>query len=275
MAATEANVKLAIKDNNCATNDPCALCGARTDPDVGPELFMADSWALVCHECGAKYAPALMAGLMPAQEAWELEFRRANGEAAEQAPLVEENPFMQETRWLRSATLAPDGGPEFLAEQAARFAEARRMQGRERRKGTPREEAWKVLDATDFGYEAWGSNLATVRGEVRFLLSAADCTLGQNEAACNSEGIDELRELGDLVAEMYGNLEHAIPAMRLLATVQRSLVARAKAIAEVMGCAPLDVSDFESIAPPAALLPAEQLPERWRPVVADDGDIPF
>ena len=54
---------LAIKDNNCATNDPCALCGARTDPNVGPELFVADSWALVCWDCGRKHEPELVAML--------------------------------------------------------------------------------------------------------------------------------------------------------------------------------------------------------------------
>ena len=52
---------LAIKLNNCATNDPCALCGNRTDPTTGPELFLAHSWALVCWECGRENAPALVA----------------------------------------------------------------------------------------------------------------------------------------------------------------------------------------------------------------------
>ena len=56
----EGSVKLAIKMNNCATNDPCAICGARTDPGLGPELFMADSWDVVCWDCGRKYAPALV-----------------------------------------------------------------------------------------------------------------------------------------------------------------------------------------------------------------------
>lgn len=56
----EKTYNLAIKFNNCASNDPCAICGARTDPSVGPELFMADSWALVCYACGEKYAPDLM-----------------------------------------------------------------------------------------------------------------------------------------------------------------------------------------------------------------------
>lgn len=52
-------VPLAIKHNNCASNDPCAICGKRTDPEVGPELFLRDSYALVCYECGMKHDPEL------------------------------------------------------------------------------------------------------------------------------------------------------------------------------------------------------------------------
>jgi hypothetical protein len=48
-----------IKYNNSATNDPCAVCGERTDPETGPELFLSDSWQLVCWGCGGKYAPEL------------------------------------------------------------------------------------------------------------------------------------------------------------------------------------------------------------------------
>ena len=61
------NVKLAIKENNCATNDPCAVCGNRTDPRCGPELFLAGTWELVCYQCGEKYDPILMVGLRAAQ----------------------------------------------------------------------------------------------------------------------------------------------------------------------------------------------------------------
>lgn len=52
---------ITIKHNNCASNDPCGICGQRTDPIVGPEFFLADSWALVCHQCAEKRAPELMA----------------------------------------------------------------------------------------------------------------------------------------------------------------------------------------------------------------------
>ena len=55
--------QLAIKINNVATNDPCAICGDRTDPAIGPDLFLADSWQLVCWKCGKKYAPGLVAML--------------------------------------------------------------------------------------------------------------------------------------------------------------------------------------------------------------------
>lgn len=51
---------LGIKHNNCASNDPCAICGQRTDPQVGPELMLADSRQLVCHDCGNRYDAELV-----------------------------------------------------------------------------------------------------------------------------------------------------------------------------------------------------------------------
>ena len=51
---------LVIGLNNTATNDPCAICGNRTDPEVGPELFLFGTEALVCYDCGRKHAPALV-----------------------------------------------------------------------------------------------------------------------------------------------------------------------------------------------------------------------
>lgn len=44
------STEIEIKPNNCITNDPCALCGARCDPR-GHDPFMAGTWALVCDEC--------------------------------------------------------------------------------------------------------------------------------------------------------------------------------------------------------------------------------
>lgn len=52
--------RLVIKYNNAATNDPCAICGARTDSMCGPELFVDGTWELVCHECGCKFSPELV-----------------------------------------------------------------------------------------------------------------------------------------------------------------------------------------------------------------------
>lgn len=50
---------LAIRCNNTAANDPCALCGARTDPSVGPELFLNNTYELVCLDCARQFEPEL------------------------------------------------------------------------------------------------------------------------------------------------------------------------------------------------------------------------
>lgn len=60
---------IVIKFNNTASNDPCAICGNRTDPAVGPELFLEGTWALVCRDCGKARAPELVACLDTAS--WE------------------------------------------------------------------------------------------------------------------------------------------------------------------------------------------------------------
>ena len=64
-------IALAIKDNNYASNDPRALCGRRTEPSCGPELFLEGTWSLVCHKCGAKFAPGLVRLLDLARNAEE------------------------------------------------------------------------------------------------------------------------------------------------------------------------------------------------------------
>jgi hypothetical protein len=51
---------LAIQMNSVAANDPCEICGDRTDPEIGPELFLAGTYGLVCYDCGDKYAPELV-----------------------------------------------------------------------------------------------------------------------------------------------------------------------------------------------------------------------
>ena len=52
---------LVIKYNNSATNDPCGICGDRTDPACGPEIFVEGTWATVCWPCQKKHAPGLVA----------------------------------------------------------------------------------------------------------------------------------------------------------------------------------------------------------------------
>jgi hypothetical protein len=70
MAATH---RLAIKNNNTASNDPCAICGTRTDPQTGPELFLEDSRALVCYLCGDRYDPELTRCLLEYRNARNLQ----------------------------------------------------------------------------------------------------------------------------------------------------------------------------------------------------------
>ena len=61
-AALESDrIDLAIKLNEDASTYECAVCGDTRASVDGPELFIADSWDLVCDECGRKYAPQLMA----------------------------------------------------------------------------------------------------------------------------------------------------------------------------------------------------------------------
>lgn len=42
-----------IKPNNCITNDPCAICGARCDP-TGFDPFLSGTWELVCDRCATE-----------------------------------------------------------------------------------------------------------------------------------------------------------------------------------------------------------------------------
>jgi len=54
-------IDLAIKLNPESSAYECAVCEDARTSAQGPELFLADSWDLVCDECGRKYAPLLMA----------------------------------------------------------------------------------------------------------------------------------------------------------------------------------------------------------------------
>lgn len=50
-------VKLQIRINSCATNDPCAVCGERTDPNIGPTIFLAGTYEPVCNHCAKRIDP--------------------------------------------------------------------------------------------------------------------------------------------------------------------------------------------------------------------------
>src|SRR5262245_30558606 len=69
-------MKIVIKDNNCATNDPCAICGARTDKSIGPELFLEGTWRLVCHHNCGKTVPGLLEKLKKMQEEFDEQWRQ-------------------------------------------------------------------------------------------------------------------------------------------------------------------------------------------------------
>ena len=40
-----------IRPNNCATNDPCAFCGSRTDPQIPAAIFKRGTYEPVCDVC--------------------------------------------------------------------------------------------------------------------------------------------------------------------------------------------------------------------------------
>jgi hypothetical protein len=84
-------VTLEIKLNNAASNDPCEVCGARTDPETGPELFLAGSWGLVCYECGDEHAPELVRCLSA--------YRSARTSGDERTYVIPE-PYTREVREL-------------------------------------------------------------------------------------------------------------------------------------------------------------------------------
>lgn len=53
------NTELTIGYNNCAANDPCALCGKRTDPAIPLAIFPRGNWQPVCDHCAREQAPEL------------------------------------------------------------------------------------------------------------------------------------------------------------------------------------------------------------------------
>ena len=53
--------QLSIKINCLESKFRCTLCNQEEHANVGPQLFLADSWAPVCRDCGDENAPALSA----------------------------------------------------------------------------------------------------------------------------------------------------------------------------------------------------------------------
>lgn len=49
--------------NGNITPEPCPLCGQVINPNIGPELTLADNSSIVCRTCGRLIAPALVAML--------------------------------------------------------------------------------------------------------------------------------------------------------------------------------------------------------------------
>jgi len=43
--------KTEIRPNNCASNDPCAFCSQRTDPQIPFAIFKYGTYAPVCDDC--------------------------------------------------------------------------------------------------------------------------------------------------------------------------------------------------------------------------------
>ena len=61
-------LELVISDNFDATNEPCALCGCQFRLTVGPEVFVKETWNLVCRECASIHAPELLPMLETVRE---------------------------------------------------------------------------------------------------------------------------------------------------------------------------------------------------------------
>ncbi len=52
---------LTIKLNQNPNPNDCPLCGIKTNPNIGAEVFLADTETVVCIDCGSKEAPILAA----------------------------------------------------------------------------------------------------------------------------------------------------------------------------------------------------------------------
>jgi hypothetical protein len=54
-------VRLSIDLNSQLAGSYCGLCGRDIESPAGPRLFLAENQALICHPCGKKHAPSLVA----------------------------------------------------------------------------------------------------------------------------------------------------------------------------------------------------------------------
>lgn len=70
--------EIELNINNCASNDPCAFCGKRTDPYIPLAYFKKGTYATVCPDCIEKYGTAaqdrlyrLVYKLLQVDGAWE------------------------------------------------------------------------------------------------------------------------------------------------------------------------------------------------------------
>ena len=53
------NHNLIIKLNDNPTPNDCPICGRKTNPNIGAELFLENTETVICQKCGMKYAPVL------------------------------------------------------------------------------------------------------------------------------------------------------------------------------------------------------------------------
>lgn len=50
---------LTIKLNSNPLPNDCPLCGEQTNPNIGAEIFLAETETIVCIECAGKHSPVL------------------------------------------------------------------------------------------------------------------------------------------------------------------------------------------------------------------------
>jgi hypothetical protein len=62
--------RVVIGLNSVITNDPCAICGKRTDPN-GIDFFLEGTRELVCNHCAQEHAPGLYRLAQFAPAVWE------------------------------------------------------------------------------------------------------------------------------------------------------------------------------------------------------------